>query len=81
MSITEDQEDEIYVAQEKWIKEHFGSDVAKMANYGWGVDEVEGCISTKVYGRGVLTTSVHATEGTEHTFEPFGRGESLQRSP
>lgn len=62
--MTLDQENAIYDAQDEWIREHC-PDAA--TNIGWAVDEIEGVISTKIYGLGVLTTDVHLN----HTFEPF----------
>lgn len=61
-------DDQIYDSQEEWIKENCSLEASKIANYGWAVDEVYEVISTKVYGFGVLTTSM--TTG-EHTYEPF----------
>jgi len=62
--MTEDQYYEIEARiidhQEKWIINHYGLSQAKIANYGWGVDErPEGpVVETKIYGpRKCLTTT------------------------
>ena len=58
----ERREQEAYDNQEAWIRKHCGKQAADKANYGWGVDEVEGVICTKVYGFGVLITDVESGE-------------------
>lgn len=61
----EESEDRAYDLQEAYVKEHYpGANV----NYGWAVDEVSMEISSKVYGHGVLTTSL---TDFHHTFEEF----------
>lgn len=62
-------EDDAYEAQENWIKEHCGEEAAQKANYGWFVDEVDGLISTKIYGHGIITTEIG--DPTNFTFESF----------
>lgn len=57
-----------------WIAENFGKEACERANYGWGVDSTSTTVvvSTKVYGHGVLTSSL--TVGDEeptHLFKPF----------
>jgi len=65
--------DEIIIeSQEKYIKENFG-DKAE-ANIGWGVDEGDDYLTyqTKVYGHGILTTTVNKDgEIIDEDFESF----------
>ena len=65
-------EEKIYDEQEKWIHDNISPGAAQDADYGWGVDEVEGYIQTKIYGDdgGVLTTTF--SEPEVHEFEPWG---------
>ena len=71
MTLTVAMEGRIYQAQDAFIEEHFGPDVNY--NPGWCVDEVEGAISTKVYGHGILTSWLDGEEDEDvmHQFEPF----------
>jgi hypothetical protein len=62
-------EGQIYVNQERFIRETFGDRAANTANYGWGVDEVERVVMTKVYQHGVVTTSMD--DPASHHFEEF----------
>jgi hypothetical protein len=64
--MTEAQEDAIYEAQDQWISAHFGLKTPTI-NSGWFVDEVDGYISTKIYGHGILTTDIHLN----HLWEPY----------
>lgn len=67
--MTEEQEDTIYEEQHTLILERFGPEAAAAANYGWGVDEIEGYVATKVYGHGVLVSTIGADGSIDHEFE------------
>ena len=56
--VRKSKEEQIYDAQEKEIRKYCGKKAAKMANYGWGVDDLGKnlTVSTKVYGFGILTS-------------------------
>ena len=41
----------LYDLTEQWIRKHLGDYEADHANYGWFVDEVQGTITTKIYGK------------------------------
>lgn len=73
--LTEERENAIYLSQEKYIKEHISERAARNANYGWGVDDVERSITTKVYGppglAGALTSSMTNDGTIVHDFEEF----------
>ena len=60
-----DLEDQAYEEQVKWIENKFGSQAPLVANYGWGVDESDThiFISTKIYGYGVLLTTINLDTG------------------
>ena len=57
---TQKVEAKIYDHQETIILKSHGRRAMETANYGWGVDEIAGSVATKVYGVGVLTTSMNA---------------------
>jgi hypothetical protein len=56
-------------AQQRWITERCGAEAARRANYGWGIDDVDSIIQTKVYGHGVLTSTIEPEP--KHDFEEF----------
>lgn len=66
-------ETRIYNQQYDLIKRRFGKQAAQNANYGWGVDSSDDCVSiaTKVYSHGVLTSTKLRGRGvrTEHQYE------------
>ena len=67
-------EDKAYKEQFDLIYEQFGESAANMANYGWGVsgDDEHLSIATKVYGHGVLVTTVDLESGEiNHEMEDF----------
>lgn len=69
--MTEDQENKVYTQQDAYITEHFGRHAAQNANYGWAVDENDNTIGTKVYGYGILTSTVHSDTNIQHHWEPI----------
>lgn len=58
-------EDSVYEAQTEWIKTNIDENAAKLANYGWFVDD--NVVETKVYGHGVLSTDAYLN----HDFREF----------
>lgn len=66
--MTDEQERQIYDAQDRWINRRFGHEAAAMANYGWGATEWD--IATKVYGHGVLRSWI-AEGRVQHEFSKF----------
>lgn len=49
----------IWDHQTEWITKRYGKDRARTANVGWATENLSDgfAVSTKVYGRGVLTTT------------------------
>jgi len=63
-----DAESRIYGEQYEEVKREYGKRAADRANYGWGVEDGDGYVrvSTKVYGRGVLSSTAIYRRGVEH---------------
>lgn len=65
-------EETAYEQQAALIKEEYGQQASDNANYGWGVDETddEMVIKTKVYGHGVLISTIDFETGEiSHYFD------------
>ena len=63
----------IVADQERYIRARFGDEAADVANYGWFGDDGLGYVETKVYGYGVLSSTVSVIDDTtiRHEFVPF----------
>lgn len=65
-------DEKAYDEQYELIRKQYGKKKAEMANYGWGVagDDTYASIATKVYGVGVLQSTVeYATKRITHEWQ------------
>lgn len=65
-------EDQIYVLQAEYIRQHFGKKAEDLANYGQSVigDEDTVDVTTRVYGHGILrSVAQYSTFTITHDFE------------